>query len=347
MAAIVRIVFLLALPLPLCSAWWWRREDNRRCFPEMYRDFQCYSRQLETNLLLPQSPQQQGIRFELYTSSHRSTPQVLHALDDSRNRLTDFDFDGQVAVVIHGFIHSARVDWVRTMVSQLLSVVPNVIAVDWSRGARAPNYPQAVANTRVVGAQLATLIRTLGAAPDRWHLIGHSLGAQVAGFAGAKFGPDLGFVSQKIGRITGLDPAAPLFEIHSAAHKLDPSDAIFVDVIHTDAKWGGFGVQERTGHVDFYPNGGTRMPGCTRTGIWSLINVGELFCSHNKAYEYFTASINRSSSHFTAYPCSTQGRWQTCGTCGSDGCNRMGYHASRYPAGLFVLQTGAIYPFHA
>ncbi|XP_076465320.1 pancreatic lipase-related protein 2-like [Babylonia areolata] len=294
MAAIVRIVFIFALCLPLCSAWWLRRESSRRCFPEMYRDFQCYSRQLETNLLLPKSPQQQGIRFELYTSSHRSTPQVLHALDDSRNRLTDFDFDGQVAVVIHGFTQSARGDWVRTMVRQLLSVVPNVIAVDWSRGARAPNYPQAVANTRVVGAQLATLIRTLGTAPDRWHLIGHSLGAQVAGFAGAKFGPDLGFVSQKIGRITGLDPAAPLFEVHSAAHKLDPSDAIFVDVIHTDAKSGGLGVRDRTAHVDFYPNGGARMPGCTDNGILSLTNLEDailsLFNSGGEVFTYFIDS---------------------------------------------------------
>ena len=34
---------------------------------------------------------------------------------------------------------------------------------------------------------------------------------------------------------TGLDPAGPLFESYSEDVKLDPSDAKFVDVIHTDA----------------------------------------------------------------------------------------------------------------
>ena len=40
---------------------------------------------------------------------------------------------------------------------------------------------------------------------------------------------------QKIGRISGLDPAAPLFEDMPTFVRLDPSDALFVDVIHSDA----------------------------------------------------------------------------------------------------------------
>lgn len=63
--------------------------------------------------------------------------------------------------------------------------------------------------------------------------------------------------------IIGLDPARPLFEFpkRSDSLSLDRSDANFVDVIHSCG--GILGVQNPTGHVDFYPNsGGAPQPGC-------------------------------------------------------------------------------------
>jgi len=41
------------------------------------------------------------------------------------------------------------------------------------------------------------------------HLIGHSLGCHVAGIAGKRMFAETG---QKIGRISGLDPAAPSYQ---------------------------------------------------------------------------------------------------------------------------------------
>ena len=59
---------------------------------------------------------------------------------------------------------------------------------------------------------------------------------------------------------TGLDPAGPLFSATDPAVRLDPTDAQFVDVIHTDAnRWGTF---QALGHIDFYPNGGLDQLGC-------------------------------------------------------------------------------------
>lgn len=46
---------------------------------------------------------------------------------------------------------------------------------------------------------------------------------------------------------------------------LDPSDAHFIDVIHTGA--GVLGQWGPNGHVDFYVNGGTSQPGCANTNI--------------------------------------------------------------------------------
>ena len=74
----------------------------------------------------------------------------------------------------------------------------NVIVVDWQHGATLP-YNQATANTRVVGAQIAKLIHTImnvtRAQPASFHIIGHSLGAHVAGYAGERV--------PHLGRITG------------------------------------------------------------------------------------------------------------------------------------------------
>ena len=60
--------------------------------------------------------------------------------------------------------------------------------------------------------------------------------------------------------LTGLDPAGLYFTTVSSDFRLDESDASYVDVIHTDA--GVLGTNRRNGDVDFYPNGGSRQPGC-------------------------------------------------------------------------------------
>lgn len=58
----------------------------------------------------------------------------------------------------------------------------------------------------------------------------------------------------------------PLFEDGSSNRHLNPKDAQFVDIIHTDG--GILGNPEAIGHADFYPNGGHALqPGCARQEI--------------------------------------------------------------------------------
>lgn len=74
--------------------------------------------------------------------------------------------------------------------------------MDWEKGAAGPVYALAAANTQLIGRQLAILIMdmvALNSNPDRIHLIGFSLGAHVAGYAGKALKRN----HVEIGRITG------------------------------------------------------------------------------------------------------------------------------------------------
>lgn len=93
----------------------------------------------------------------------------------------------------------------------------------------------------------------------RVHLIGHSLGAQLAGVIGRVIIEKTNY-QRKIHRITGLDPAGPGFFYGSNLQTLDASDATFVVNIHTDAPL--FGAPCATGHADFWPNFAAVQPGC-------------------------------------------------------------------------------------
>ena len=62
--------------------------------------------------------------------------------------------------------------------------------------------------------------------------------------------------------MTGLDPAGPHFQGYASGTHLTSTDADFVDVFHTNV-W-GLGNGDVMGDVDFFPNGGIEMPGCSK-----------------------------------------------------------------------------------
>ena len=81
----------------------------------------------------------------------------------------------------------------------------NVILTDWSGGAF-ESYRQSTGNARLVGAQIAELIKFIikrnGDSKDlanRFYLIGFSLGAQITGYAGSRLRQE----GMKLSRITG------------------------------------------------------------------------------------------------------------------------------------------------
>ncbi|KAM9324597.1 pancreatic triacylglycerol lipase-like [Gastrophryne carolinensis] len=264
---------------------------------------------------LPWSPEVINTGFFLYTRDNQDHYQVISALNPSSISGSNFSFFRNTRFVIHGFISSGEASWLSETCRAMFQVEDvNCIAVDWSGGART-QYTQASNNIRVVGAEIAYFINTLatdfGYSPSNVHLIGHSLGAHVAGEAGKRM--------KGIARITGLDPAEPYFQNTPAEVRLDRSDAALVDVIHTDAgpfiTSLGFGMSQVIGHLDFFPNGGVQMPECPQNMESNNVDVESVWsgafdwltCNHFAAQKYYIESITHPDT-FSGYPCAD---WST------------------------------------
>lgn len=181
--------------------------------------------------------------------------------------------DKPVKFIIHGWSDCADAEWYPYLRKEFLKKDDmNVIEIDWRDPAGAL-YPVSAVYTKEVGKYvgefLVDLNNALNIPFENMHLIGHSLGAHISGFAGNHVDKT---TKKTIGRITGMDPAGPLFLLSGPSGRLSSGDATFVDVIHTDG--GKLGHSSVLGHIDFYPNGGSApQPGCIL--MRDIIDVGK------------------------------------------------------------------------
>ncbi len=166
--------------------------------------------------------------------------------------------DAPTYAIIHGYQSTAGnasnnytpADWVVNIAQTIRQRESNanIILVDWQQGASSFYYPTAAGNTRDVGNQLTTYLINNGVDPNYIDLIGHSLGAQVAGFAGSAYRASTG---RSIAQIVGLDPAGPNFEGAATSDRLDATDATRVTAIHTSET---LGYDARLATLDLYIN---------------------------------------------------------------------------------------------
>ncbi|XP_055614938.1 uncharacterized protein LOC129761246 [Toxorhynchites rutilus septentrionalis] len=289
---------------------------------------------------------------------HRYEPEKIYEKFGSLENAT-------MRVIIHGFGSSCTHVWVYEMRTALMAVEDCfVLCMDWENGATLPNYVRAAANTRLVGRQLAYLFKGLekhnNLNMSRVHLIGFSLGSHVAGFAGSEL--------KELHRITGLDPAGPLFESQHPHARLDDTDAGFVDVIHSNGEnliLGGLGSWQPMGSVDFYPNGGRVQHGCSNLFVGAVTDIiwappasveGRSLCNHRRAYKFFIDSV-APKCLFPAFPCENYENYLKgdCFSCNrmENGtevsvCGNMGYYADRsIGRGQLYLKTREEEPFCA
>ncbi|KAM4851631.1 inactive pancreatic lipase-related protein 1-like [Thomomys bottae] len=305
--------------------------------------------------LLPWSPERINTRFLLYTNENPNNFQILHLSVPSTIEASNFHMDRKTRFIIHGFTDKREESWVVDMCKNMFEVEEvNCISVDWKKGCQT-TYTQAANNVRVVGAQVARMLHILSTnysySPSNVHLIGHSLGAHVAGEAGSR--------TPGLARITGLDPVEASFEGTPEEVRLDPSDADLVDVIHTDSAslipFLGFGSKQMVGHLDFFPNGGKNMPGCQKNTLSQIVDLDGIWsgardfvaCNHLRSYKYYSESI-LSPSGFTAYPCISYKAFESnkCFPCPDQGCPQMGHYADKFAGRTsgeqqkFFLNTG-------
>ncbi|KAG5869459.1 hypothetical protein JTB14_014463 [Gonioctena quinquepunctata] len=233
-------------------------------------------------VLCPEIDPFRDVIFELYTRNNPETPEILLTNNETSLKSSSFDSTEPTIMFFHGFLESSSSDdAVQMRDIHLQRGYYNVILVDMKRLLAGLSYPTAARNCLPIGKFCAEFVDFLvkwGLQLSTFQLIGHSLGAHIAGITGKNLR------SGKAARVTGLDPAGPLFSFATADRKIERNDGYMVDILHTNA--GLFGIREVLGSIDVWLNGGSKQPQCTLSKILKrapkalLAEIGTFFDDH-------------------------------------------------------------------
>jgi len=186
----------------------------------------------------------------------------------------------------------------------------NVIVLDWGRLSgsgltlgnplqTASAYISALGNVAPVGVRVAEFLNFLRENKQIQFnditIVGHSLGAHIAGAAGRNVKSKYGGT---VARVVGLDPAGNFLGMQvDPSKRLQKGDASFVDIYHSNRGTLGDSDQD-TADVNVYLNGGNNQPGCEEAD-----NAGFAgYCSHSYSWQLFNAAA--ANGNLRACPCS-------------------------------------------
>jgi len=299
-------------------------------------------------------PDLSKIKFFLWTRQNQEDYETIELTQES---LENSHFDSSLPTVIlaHGW-NSHGDEFGADFSKAYFSVEDyNVFAIEWGDLETWANYPQAAVRTRAVGEHSANLVKILSdvGAFEKIHVIGHSLGAHVAGFMAKKV-QEMGL--GVLERVTGLDPAEPFFDIAGPKERIDKSDAKFVDIVHTNSGmlWNGcLSIKKSIGHVDIYPAGGSHQPGCVEAciipnimcyniSIEDLIKGG---CSHERSVSYYKESILTGGEQFLAWNCPSWEDFEEGKCCGGEQVVMGEWIDGRVKEGKYFMQVNEDSPF--
>jgi len=276
----------------------------------------------------PDSEFATGVNLVYYKCNNETPTTIIYPITAPQELLNVLE-DKRVIFYIFGFNQIANDSNVQLMMKALCyGRTDNVVLVDWSRYSNG-NYSISFQHAEKVGSLFARSIRLLvenGLNVSKIYLIGFSLGAHIAGYV-TKCN------DFRIPRITGLDPANPLF--YPLGCYLESTDATWMDVIHTDM--GGYGTFTSVGTAEYYANRGTRpQPGCKIIG--PPLSPTD-FCSHERAVELYAES-KLQPKEFIAVQCSSYNDYANS-KCKDNLQTGIGYNASNV-RGRFYFSTGVI-----
>ncbi|XP_055859356.1 phospholipase A1-like [Episyrphus balteatus] len=228
------------------------------------------------------------VEYYLYTPANPTNGQRIRHDDPSSIQLSNFNASHITGIILHGY-RSSSDEPVCSLIRDAIFKTKrprNIICIDWSKIAR-KTYPTARFVAPSVGKDLSMFINFLlkhtSMSMKNLYVVGHSLGAHVAGIAGKHLKEQ----NKSIPLIVGCDPALPLFDYNNCSSRLCQTDADFVETVQTNG--GQLGFLRPIGAGTYYPNGGIRQPGC------GLDLTG--FCSHSKAYLYLAEAIEKNDFH--------------------------------------------------
>ncbi|XP_069679561.1 phospholipase A1-like [Periplaneta americana] len=310
------------------------------------------------------------VEYLLITRYNPNTPFNVTAENMSLDG-SHFNASKPTFFYFHGWVGSANNKVLYEIApAYLVSVDANVFVVDFSSVSINVNYLQSVSDIRVTATVVAKFINYLisekGVSKKQVHLMGLSLGGQLVGYIG-KLVPGLR-------RITGIDPAGPMFNDFDCAIRLCKGDAEFVEAIQTNKHYvWGLGTYRDDYDVSFLVNGGYDQPGCAyfmddreiqhfMSGTFTPIQDApySLICHHLKALYYYVEALANPNCTFWGVKADTFKRvvsqltfgYGTSYVVDSNGCDfptclPMGIETINYPgaSGAYIVPTNTKAPY--
>lgn len=204
-----------------------------------------------------------------------------------------------------------------------------------AKGGRRESYERSVTYAYTLGKRLGNLladIHGIGYPSKKIHCIGHSLGAQMLGYAGTQY---TNKTTEKIWRITGIDPAGPCFSNSFIEDQIRSGVAEYVEVYHCNA--GGLGTTAVLADIDIFLNKGRKQPDCHEGYIPAYGESEAAKCSHKACVKYWTDTVHH-PGWYLAWACDSYKAFSK-GKCAANEVTIAGYSNPGNATGVFYAST--------